>query len=61
MNCCDEYGNCRQGRDCPVRVACTLQPSTSKRLFRRFFYGLLIAILGLLWLALLVAIVAAYA
>lgn len=21
MNCCDEYGDCRQGRDCPVRVA----------------------------------------
>lgn len=21
MNCCDDYGNCRQGRDCPVRVA----------------------------------------
>ncbi len=21
MNCCDEYGECRQGRDCPVRVA----------------------------------------
>lgn len=19
MNCCDEYGNCRQGRDCPLR------------------------------------------
>jgi hypothetical protein len=19
VNCCDEYGNCRQGRDCPVR------------------------------------------
>jgi len=19
MNCCDDYGNCRQGRDCPVR------------------------------------------
>ena len=19
-NCCDDYGNCRQGRDCPVRV-----------------------------------------
>lgn len=19
MNCCDEWGNCRQGRDCPVR------------------------------------------
>ena len=61
MNCCDEYGNCRQGRDCPVRIAHSLQPSTSKRLFGRFFYWLLIAILGLLWLALLVAIVFAYA
>ncbi len=20
MNCCDDYGNCRQGRDCPVRM-----------------------------------------
>jgi hypothetical protein len=19
MNCCDEYGNCQQGRDCPIR------------------------------------------
>lgn len=19
LNCCDEYGNCRQGRDCPAR------------------------------------------
>ena len=19
MNCCDEYGNCHQGRDCPIR------------------------------------------
>lgn len=21
MNCCDEFGNCRQGCNCPVRVA----------------------------------------
>lgn len=21
MNCCDEYGDCRQGRDCPAHVA----------------------------------------
>jgi hypothetical protein len=61
LNCCDEYGNCTQGRDCPVRIARPLQPSTSKRLFRRFFYWLLIAILGLLWLAFLVAVVATYA
>jgi len=20
MNCCDEYGDCRQGRDCPART-----------------------------------------
>ena len=20
MNCCDEYGDCRQGRDCPIRT-----------------------------------------
>jgi hypothetical protein len=23
MNCCDEYGNCRQGRDCPCRKEVT--------------------------------------
>jgi hypothetical protein len=21
MNCCDDYGNCTQGRDCPIRAA----------------------------------------
>jgi len=21
MKCCDEYGNCNQGRDCPARLA----------------------------------------
>ena len=20
MNCCDDYGNCNQGRDCPIRI-----------------------------------------
>ena len=61
MNCCDEYGNCRQGRDCPVRIARASEPLFFERFFRRFFYWLLIAMLGLLWLALLVAIVATYA
>lgn len=61
VNCCDEYGNCTQGRDCPVRVVRTSPPSISERLLRRFSYWLLIAILGVLWLAFLVAIVAAYA
>jgi len=61
MKCCDKYDNCNQGRDCPVRVACSFPPLISKRLFRRFFYGLFIAILGVLWLALLVACTYAYA
>ena len=61
MNCCDEYGNCRQGRDCPVRVAYTVQPLILKRLFRRFFYWLLTAIIGLLWLVFLVTCVYLYA
>jgi hypothetical protein len=59
MKCCD--GNCNQGRDCPVRISCALQPSIFERLFRRFFYLLLIAILGVLWLAFLVACAATYA
>jgi hypothetical protein len=25
MNCCDEYGQCNQGRDCPIRMERTLQ------------------------------------
>jgi hypothetical protein len=25
MNCCDDYGNCRQGRDCPIRREITRQ------------------------------------
>ena len=26
MNCCDEFGNCRQGRDCPIRRQMIEQP-----------------------------------
>jgi hypothetical protein len=61
MNCCDEYGNCRQGHDCPVRIARSFEPSTSKRLLRRFSYWLLIAVFGLLWMAFVAIVVANYA
>jgi hypothetical protein len=61
MNCCDDYGNCRQGRDCPVRIARASQPLVSKRLLRRFFHWLLNAILGLLWLALVMYFIYLYA
>lgn len=26
MNCCDEFGDCRQGRDCPVRRSNQVAP-----------------------------------
>ena len=61
MNCCDDYGNCRQGRDCPVRVAHAAQPLIPKRLLGRFFYWLLTAMLGLLWLALMLYCAYVYA
>jgi hypothetical protein len=40
MNCCDEYGNCRQGRDCPVRRATPTSPSPK--------YPLALVVAGLL-------------
>jgi len=61
MNCCDEYGNCRQGRDCPVRIAGASKPFFSKRLIWRFFYWFMIAMLSLLWMAFVAIVVATYA
>jgi hypothetical protein len=61
VNCCDEYGNCRQGRDCPVRIVGNPKSSTFKRLRRRFFYWLMISVFGLLWMAFVAIVVATYA
>jgi hypothetical protein len=44
-----------------VRIARASQSLFSKRPFRRFFYWLLIAMLGLIWMAFVVAVVATYA
>ena len=34
MNCCDDYGDCQQGRDCPVRNATTrTYPRTLREAF----------------------------
>jgi hypothetical protein len=60
VNCCEKY-ECNQGRDCPVRIAHASEFLLSKRLLRRFFYGLLIAILGVLWMAFVAIVVATYA
>jgi len=55
-NCCDDYGNCNQSRDCPVRVATyrpvmraadPLPPSIWRYQLKRLGYWMLMAILGL--------------
>lgn len=63
-NCCDDYGNCNQGRDCPIRVAKVgrrmpaadiLPPSIWRYQLKRLAYWVLMGILGMLWMAFLVA------
>jgi hypothetical protein len=57
MNCCDEYGNCRQGRDCPVRQATPTSPKAKSH--RPLVLALLLGsaavsisiLYGLWWLA----------
>jgi hypothetical protein len=70
MNCCDENGNCNQGRDCPVRVAKVgqrlhgpelLPASVWRYQLKRLAYWVLMAIFGMLWLAFLVACTYVYA
>lgn len=64
MNCCD--GDCHQGRDCPVRVAKVgqrlqgpelLPPSVWRYQLKRVAWWFVLGILGMLWLAFLVACV----
>jgi hypothetical protein len=63
MNCCNDFGDCNQGRDCPARVtkakpvmraADPLPPSIWRYQLRRLGYWMLISILGMLWLSFLV-------
>lgn len=61
MNCCDEYGNCRQGRDCPMRIARFKEPSILKRQLNRLAYWMLTAMIGMLWLALVLYYTYVYA
>ena len=64
MNCCDEYGDCRQGRDCPVRVAKVGQrypkyPYHPKTLWREYLRAtarfVLLGLLGWLLFGLILA------
>ena len=69
-NCCDDYGNCNQGRDCPVRVARVgqrmkaadpLPPNIWRGQLRRLGCWVLMGILGMLSLSFLVACTHVYA
>ena len=70
MNCCDDFGDCTQGRNCPVRVAKykpvmlaadPLPPSIWRDQLKRLGYWMLMAVLGMLWLSFLMACTYVYA
>ena len=51
MNCCDEYGNCRQGRDCPARqISTDEQPTPADGQLVWIVLAFIVLMLGLLTL-----------
>lgn len=55
-NCCNDFGDCTQARDCPVRVAKykpvmlaadPLPPSIWRQQLKRLGYWMLMAVIGL--------------
>jgi hypothetical protein len=70
MNCCDDFGNCRQGPNCPVRVAKykpvmlaadPLPPSIWRQQLRYLAEWVLLGIVGVVWLTFLATCVYFYA
>jgi hypothetical protein len=50
MNCCDEYGNCRQGRDCPIRKQMDAKPTAADGQLVWVVVAFIVLMLGLLTL-----------
>jgi hypothetical protein len=66
MNCCDDFGDCNQGWDCPVRVAKykpvmlaaePLPPSVWREQLRYLAEWVLLGLVGVSWLTFLAACV----
>ena len=64
MNCCDEYGKCRQQQDCPVRVAKikSRMPKYPTPLrqeinhnYRRYLAGWMLVVIATLYLVAIIA------
>jgi hypothetical protein len=53
MNCCDAYGQCNQGRDCPVRTYKTENTSVLTYIVKFLaiigFYTFIMFVAGYLW------------
>ena len=51
MNCCDDWGNCSQGRDCPIRAK--KEESVFSYIVKFFaiigMYTAIMMVLGYLW------------
>jgi hypothetical protein len=70
MNCYNDFGDCTQGRNCPVRVAKVgqrvhgpelLPASVWRYQLKRVAWWFVLGILGMLWLAFLMACTYVYA
>jgi hypothetical protein len=50
MNCCDDYGNCRQGRDCPIRKEMEAKPTPADGQLIWILWAFIVLMLAMLTL-----------
>lgn len=44
MNCCDDYGQCKQAHNCPARESRLEEPITTPEQFEDVMYNLVVAV-----------------